>query len=981
MENIDIKKIDEYRWEIPKKGDMLVPGRIYGDKNIIDHLVADVRAGKEWNALRQIVNVACLPGIQKASLAMSDVHPGYGFCCHPDTKILSGFGYLLPIKDYKKVWKGERLKTLDKKAKEINETKISKFLKIRAGSKVFKLTTKSGKEITATADHPFFTKNGMVIMEKLSLGNEVAVLPFEGVPYEKPLKKTIVFERDVEKTLLELGRVPGEVGFDQNIRALKKRGLLRLSYDHPKLPYIIKIMGFVFGDGTMNLIGKRRDGIIQFSGKGGDLEKIRQDIKALGYVPSPLHKRRSNSSEFVVNAASLMVLLKTLGQPMGRKVFQAYDVPRWIMRAPLWQKRLFLASLFGAELRRPHLRKGRETMFNCPVFPMSKSGDLIQNGMRFLKDISKMLKEFGVETRGDIIKRRKHVNTTGEISWALELVFSSKIDSLINLWSKIGFEYNSKRNFEANVSVQYLRYKQRILEEKDHAVKVLIPALLKTGMSYRKIGKKLANDVMTERFISSVCFKLKKKRAVMPNVSPSFPRFSEYVKKSTRALGRSGIVWDEIVELKEVSYDGDVYDFTVLHKDHNFIANNFVVSNCIGGVGAFDLEKGVISVAGVGYDVNCGVRTLETDLTREDVEKKKKELAEALFDMVPAGLGSTGDIRLSVDEIDEVLVKGAEFAVSRGYGFKEDLEFTEENGRVAGAKPENVSMQAKQRQFKQVGTLGSGNHYLEVQYVEAVFDEKVAGAYGLRKDQILISIHCGSRALGHQIGTDYLKTLEAASKKYKIPIKEKELVCAPFNSEEGRKYFSAVNCGINMAFANRQAIAHLTRKAIKKSMGVAEEDVKMLYDIGHNTAKLEKHDGRELLLLRKGSTRAFGPGREEVPKVYRSAGQPVLIGGTMGTSSYILHGTQQGMEETFGSACHGAGRAMSRQQAKHQWRGEQLVHELAKKGIIIKGHSLGGVAEEAPGAYKDVTEVVDVMHNSGIAKKVALLKPMISIKG
>jgi len=406
----------------------------------------------------------------------------------------------------------------------------------------------------------------------------------------------------------------------------------------------------------------------------------------------------------------------------------------------------------------------------------------------------------------------------------------------------------------------------------------------------------------------------------------------------------------------------------------------------IGGVGAFDMKTGVISVAGVGYDINCGVRTLKTDLTRGEVEKKKKELADALFEGVPAGLGSTGDIRLSVDKIDEVLVQGAEYSVNLGYGFKEDLEYTEENGRVKGADPAAVSREAKQRQFKQVGTLGSGNHYLEVQYVEQIFDEAAAKAYGLRKDQILISIHCGSRALGHQIGTDYLKTLEAASRKYKIPIMDKELVCAPIESEEGKRYFSAVNCGINAAFANRQAIAHLTRRVVNKATGADEESVKMLYDIGHNTAKLEKHladDGKEkdLIVMRKGATRAFGPGRAEIPKAYRKVGQPVLVGGTMGTCSYILHGTEQGMAETFGSACHGAGRNMSREQAKREFRGEGLVNELAKRGIVIKGHSLAGVAEEAPGAYKDVTEVVDVMHNSGIAKKVALLKPMICIKG
>jgi tRNA-splicing ligase RtcB len=401
----------------------------------------------------------------------------------------------------------------------------------------------------------------------------------------------------------------------------------------------------------------------------------------------------------------------------------------------------------------------------------------------------------------------------------------------------------------------------------------------------------------------------------------------------------------------------------------------------IGGVGAFDTKEGVISVAGVGFDVNCGVRTLKAPLKKEDVEKKKEQLADSLFKFIPAGLGSTGDIRLSMEQIDEVLVKGAEFSVEQGYGFKEDLEFIEENGKIANASPENVSRTAKQRQFKQIGTLGSGNHYLEVQYVDEIFDENAAKVYGIEKGQIMVSIHCGSRALGHQIGTDYLKTLEAASRKYDIPIREKELVCAPFSSEEGQQYFTAVNCGINCAFANRQALAHLTRKGFNEVFGLDGKELETFYEIGHNTCKLEKHDGTELIVHRKGATRAFGPGREEVPKKYREIGQPVLVGGTMGTESYILHGTEKGMNETFGSACHGAGRRMSRQQAKKQWWGENVIKELGSKGIIIKGHSKAGVSEEAPGAYKDVTEVVGVMHDSGIAKKVVKVKPLISIKG
>lgn len=405
----------------------------------------------------------------------------------------------------------------------------------------------------------------------------------------------------------------------------------------------------------------------------------------------------------------------------------------------------------------------------------------------------------------------------------------------------------------------------------------------------------------------------------------------------------------------------------------------------IGGVAAFDLDSGVISVAGVGFDINCGVRVMTTPLYRQDIEGKKDALASALFRDVPSGVGSTGDIRLKEKEIDELLVKGAKFVVEAGYGFAEDLEYTEEKGSINGAFPGDVSHRAKERQFRQVGTLGSGNHYLEVQWVEEIYDEKAAEAYGLVKDQALIAIHCGSRALGHQIGTDYLKTLEEASAKYKIPIRDRELVCAPIKSPEGKSYLSAVYCGINSAFANRQAISHLSRMVFARVFAIAPETIRLLYDVAHNTCKIETHevDGakRPLLVHRKGATRAFGPGRVEVPQSYRAIGQPLLVGGSMGTASYILRGTEKGMSETFGSAVHGAGRALSRIQAKRQWSGRDVVSGLQAKGIIIKSRSLSGVAEEAPGAYKDVDRVVEIMHRVGVNHKVARLKPLICIKG
>jgi tRNA-splicing ligase RtcB len=352
---------------------------------------------------------------------------------------------------------------------------------------------------------------------------------------------------------------------------------------------------------------------------------------------------------------------------------------------------------------------------------------------------------------------------------------------------------------------------------------------------------------------------------------------------------------------------------------------------------------------------------------------------------VPAGLGSTGLLKLSLKEIDKVLEQGAEFALRRGYGMPEDLEYIEENGRVDGADPAAVSVHAKQRQLKQVGTLGSGNHYLEVQCVDCVYDEKAARTFGLAKGSIVVSIHTGSRALGHQIGTDYLKVLKRASEKYHIPIRETELVAAPIESPEGRQYISAVQAGINCAFANRQAIGGLVRKAFKEVFALRDGGVRTMYEVGHNNLKFEKHevDGVEkrLLVHRKGATRAFGAGRNEVPEKYRLVGQPVIVGGTMGTASYILIGTAMGMSETFGSAVHGAGRRKSRKQALREYRGEKIIDELGDRGILIKVHSRKGAAEEAPGAYKDVDSVVSIMEGAGVNSRVVRLKPLICIKG
>lgn len=405
----------------------------------------------------------------------------------------------------------------------------------------------------------------------------------------------------------------------------------------------------------------------------------------------------------------------------------------------------------------------------------------------------------------------------------------------------------------------------------------------------------------------------------------------------------------------------------------------------IGGVAAFDPDDGVVSLAGVGFDINCGMRTLRTPLHRADLAGKEQTLLEALYVEIPAGLGATGNLALSGAELDSVLVGGAREMVARGFGLPADLDFIEEGGVLQGADPAAVSQTAKQRQHREVGTLGAGNHYVEVQVVSDVFDLVAASAFGIEQDQILVTFHTGSRALGHQIGTDYLAVLEAASVKYHIPLPDRELVAAPITSPEGQRYLAAVRAGANCAFANRQTLAHLIRQSLVRVLGLQAEQVETLYEICHNTVKTERHsvDGveRDVLVHRKGATRAFGPGRSEIPLPYRDIGQPVLVGGTMGTASYILHGTDTGMAETFGSALHGAGRAQSRRQAAKQFRSDQLARELRQQGILVRAHGRRSLAEEAPAAYKDVEQVVRIMVDAGIVARVARVRPLICIKG
>ncbi len=404
----------------------------------------------------------------------------------------------------------------------------------------------------------------------------------------------------------------------------------------------------------------------------------------------------------------------------------------------------------------------------------------------------------------------------------------------------------------------------------------------------------------------------------------------------------------------------------------------------IGSTAAFDPDEGVFSVGGVGFDINCGVRTIKTNLSLENLSEKDIEvISKKLFENVPAGLGRDGEIKLSTRELRKVMTEGSKWCLEEGYATEEDIENTEENGTIEGAIPEYVSEKAIEREKGQIGTLGSGNHYLELQVVEEIFDKNIANVMGLFKNQIVLTMHCGSRGFGHQVNSDYIEVFAKAVEKYKISIRDKELVCAPIKSKEGEMYLGAVRCAINYSFANRQVITYLVRKTLRKIF--RDVDVGVLYDVAHNTVKKEIHKigdtKRVVFVHRKGSTRSFGSGSIGLPRRYLDIGQPVIVGGSMGTYSYILLGTEMAMEKSLGSTIHGAGRALSRRQALKSFPYKKVLEDLERRGIKVLSHSKEGISEEAPQAYKDINEVIKPLTELGISKKVCKLRPLVSIKG
>ncbi len=988
MENIpkELKKVNETTWELPPsyKEGMRVPARIIATERLIRNMDAGV--------FEQVTNVATLPGIQKAAYCMPDGHWGYGFpiggvaafdveegvispggigfdinCLTPETKINLEYGTWQTIEELEKNWNETKINFFNYSTRSKNETNILGFMKRGENKEVYIIRSKCGREIKTTADHPVLTKKGMIKAEELTFNDEILLYNFKGIKYEKPTNETIICKEDIEKTLNILDITNKGNAKSQILNFLKRNSLLEIRYDSPKLPLLLKLIGFIFGDGSISF--EKQLGQVGFYGREEDMGEIKRDLNKLGFKTSRVYKRTRHHrfeinhriSDFTYEENSvhkksnaLVTLLLALGTPYGKKTEKSYRVPVWIMKAKKWQKRLFLASFFGAELSKPKVGKEDQYNFYMPQLNMNKSERLKENAIDFLNDVRLLLSELGIESNYPVFVvgnnyTGKSTNTVG-----LRISIPSDSENLINLFETVGYEYCKYKGDLAALASGYLGLKKKIVDFRA-GMRKKAKELYSLGMSRGKIFNVLEGEYINKRFIIRSIYE---KNVIKTRVAYNLVTFSEYIEKNSY---ENGFVWSQIEFINQESYQGMVYDLTINNKSHNFIANNIVVSN-------------------------CGMRLLTTNLTWKEVQPKIKELVDHLFTTVPSGVGCKGIVKLTQQQFKEVSERGSQWAIEQGYGWEEDSKKTESKGRIDGADASKVSDKAIKRGISQLGTLGSGNHYLEIQVANNIFDESLAKSFNItEKQQVVVMFHCGSRGFGHQVGTDYLQIFDKAMTKYNISVPDRELACAPFQSKEGQDYFKAMACAANMAFANRQVILHRIREGFQKIFHKSPEELEMrqVYDVAHNIAKVEEYEiegkKKKLVVHRKGSTRAFGPGNKELIPEYQKTGQPIILGGSMQSGSYLLVGTKNA-QETFNSTAHGSGRTMSRNQAKREIRGEQLQKDMEKEGIYVRTASYAGLAEEAGIAYKDITEVVEAISKAGISRPVVSLLPKGNIK-
>ncbi len=942
----EVKRISENIYEIAREGRMNVPVRVYASEKIIESIKKD-------KTLEQAKNMTMMPGVVGQVVVLPDAHQGYGACIGGvsaydlkkgvvspgqtgydincltgDTLILTEFGASMKMEDFdmlksevdvennemkiKKVIFSTQLPTLNIESKKIESKPINLFMSKECDS-VYQINLASGMQIKSTGDHPFLTKDGMQTISNIKMGSTVAIDLFEGVVFNEPLNE--------------------------------------------KEAILAKIIGYLFGDGSFC---KSKYGLRACAyGCEEDLKVMKKDLARMG-VNSYIYSRNKNHSittkygvvkfnnteySLHINSQKFNILLENKGLILGNKTRQEVRVPEWIKKSNLVIKRLFLAGFFGAEMSTP--KTSSKTSFFCPTIDQNKIEALSQNARDFLIEISLLLEEFGIKKTA-ISEMDDFYNKYGEKTRRFRLFVKGEED-ILNLWRKIGFEYNQKRRNMANIASLYILIKKQENNKRKE--------LSKRVKEYRKKGfklsevKRILGKEINERFVERHYYENAGQR-----INLDFISFEEFKKQKLEELRDYGSIFDTLVSKKEIFGKCRVYDFNI-QDNHNFVANGFIVSN-------------------------CGIRLLVSDIKLVDFMKKRKEIMKSLGKDIPSGVGVKSGFSFTPKEIDKVLKEGVSWAVEKGFATKEDLLRIEDNGCMPGSDPIKVSARAKGRGMHQLGSLGAGNHFMEIGVVEEVYDKKIGKVFGIDSvGKVTFLIHSGSRGLGHQVASDYIKKMEEEYGFDKLP--DRELVCAPINSELGKDYLSAMRAAANFGFVNRQLLTFSLRKIIKNYF--PKNNLDLIYDIAHNIIKIEEHvvNGKRVKLCvhRKGATRSFGPGRKEIPLKYRKTGCPIFIPGSMGTYSYVLSGTKKAEELTFGSTAHGAGRLMSRSEASRRITPESLGKELRDKDIVLESGSLKGAVDEAPEAYKDVNEVVRVSDALGIGKMVARLKPLGVVKG
>jgi tRNA-splicing ligase RtcB len=957
-DGITLKKVREFVWEIPQSGDMGTPARVLASEALLDEISED-------KTLEQLKNATQLPGVQKYALCMPDGHQGYGFpvggvagidaehgcispgaigydinCLPAGTDVRLSHGRRLPIERLCDRFEDEQ--AIVPTGEELAESEITLFTE-SGPQQVYEIETETGQRVRATVDHPIQTPDGMVELGDLEPGDSVTVHPFEGVEHERPDEFVVVSEDD-------LSDVDPEA-----IRVLKERDLVPLKTTDDSFPHLLKLVGFLLGDGAFS-----GNGGTWFYGEPTDLESIQRDIRSVGFTPSKVYERgrdhEVDGTEFQtieysikVTSRSLKRLFAELGVPDGPKVSSGFTTPEYLDDLPDWQQALFYSAYFGAEMSAPSAQHDKNLY--CPKVTQTRSVETADAGRTFMADIKEFLADIGIETNR--IEEYETDSNRNHETVRLRLGVKNDSQNLIRFLTKVGYRYQADKQREASAAVTYLRKKEREISRRERIASES-KRLADGGTEMSEIRSRFdINDRFVERSVWS-------DRSGRPRPGTDFPDYEAFREHVT--VNDDGTVVTTVAAIEEIG-ERDVYDIGVTNDAHRFLADGFVVSN-------------------------CGVRMVTTDLTYDDVRGREAELVDALFANVPSGLGGGGVHEGTKADVEAILDRGMEWALEEGYAVPADLEHCEDEGVRHDSDPDAVSQKAKDRGKNQVGSLGSGNHFLEVQRVTDVYDGTVAEAFGLARDQIVVLIHCGSRGLGHQVCTDYLREIEETHAGLLSQLPDKELAAAPAGSQLAEDYYGAMCGAINFAWVNRQLITHQTRRVFESVFGTDWADLGMdlLYDVAHNIGKREVHDvdgeDRELFVHRKGATRAFPAGREEVPPAYRGVGQPVIIPGSMGAGSYVLVGGEHSLAETFGSTAHGAGRLMSRTQAKRDFWGGDVQDDLREhEGVYVKAQSGATIAEEAPGVYKDVDEVVRVSDALGIGDRVVRTFPVCNIKG